>query len=88
MTIKNITEKIKNEFEIHKGIKLYTNTGLEVRDDSDLYYIMNTEEKVLFFTKEKELFNNTNLLRLFQLEDKIGEVIFFLILRVGLGKFI
>jgi hypothetical protein len=74
LTIVNIIENIAQEFEISKKIKLYTNNGLEVRDDSDLYYLLRSEERVIFFTKEKDIFENTNLLRLFQLHEKIGEV--------------
>ena len=74
LTIKNLTETIGKEFGKNKKLKLYTNTGLEVRDDSDLYYLQLTDEKAIFFIKENEIFQNTNLLRLFNLEGKIGEV--------------
>jgi hypothetical protein len=77
LTIINIVENISTEFEVTKKIKLYTNTGLEVKDDSDLYYLIQGEERVIFFTKEKEIFENTNVLRLFHLQEKIGEVIMY-----------
>jgi hypothetical protein len=74
LTIQNISEEIMKTFSVNRKIKLFNNQGLEVQDDSDLYYLFRTVEKVIFFIRDKDVFENTNLLRLYNLEQKIGEV--------------
>jgi hypothetical protein len=80
--------------KLGRKMRLYNFYGIEIIDDSDLDIYIKERNKVIFFTKSKnvlnlasEIFQNKNILRLFKLKKKLGEVNNFLILRVVLAKF-
>ena len=74
LTKEKIFNLLKHNFESLnncKNINLYDDKGILITDDADLYFLKDT--KILFFTKNNEEFNTSNLLRLFNLIKKIGE---------------
>ena len=60
-------------------ISLYNIYGLEIVDDSDFFYLTtsNDYDRVIFVEQEEYSFENKNILRVYSVENKIGEVIFF-----------
>jgi hypothetical protein len=48
-------------------------------DDSDFFYLMtdNCNDRVLFVEQNEYSFENKNVLRVYRIENKIGEVLIF-----------
>ena len=55
----------------YKNINLYDDKGILITEDADLYFLL--EKKVLFFTKNNEEFNSSNLLRQYDIIKRLGE---------------
>jgi hypothetical protein len=59
-----------------KKIRLFNFIGLEIIDDSDLIYYNYPKERnrIIFFTFHNENFQNKDIMKVFNLQTKIGEV--------------
>lgn len=78
-----ITEKLND-----KPFRMYNFYGIEIIDNCDLNIFRdeNEKNKVLFLTDGKELFDNSFLLKIYNLKTKIGEVTITFNIRVLLEK--
>jgi hypothetical protein len=81
VSLRTLAHQITESFEINRKIRLFNFAGLEIMDDSDLNCFMNGSEKhhVVFFNKNREPFDNKNIMRIFKLKEKLGEVCIILI---------
>jgi hypothetical protein len=76
VSINNLITAISNYFEVSRKIRIFNFAGLEIMEESDLNRFMEGTEKhkVIFFLRNQETFENKNIMRLFKLKRKLGEV--------------
>ena len=68
-------KEIELNFPKYSKIRLFSPTGSEIIDESDVQYFYSSKEHfhALFFTQRNENFNSKHLLELYDLEHKLGE---------------
>ena len=74
MTRERLINILKQHFQFLnncKIINLYDNKGILITEDADLYFLK--DNKIIFFTKNNEEFNSSNLLRIFDFIKKLGQ---------------
>ena len=74
LTLEKICSLLKQNFDTLENcrkINLFNDKGILMTEDSDLFYLQ--EKKILFFTKNNEKLNTSNLERMFIFINKLGE---------------
>jgi len=67
---------IENVSNANKNIRFFHFLGMEILDDSDLknFYYEIIRHKIIFFTRNKENFENSKIMKVFKFQKKLGEV--------------